>query len=62
VTPPLLTAVQLALYAGWTMAVLYRHLEVQPADRPELPSASELQPRQCRALELARLRHRHDAA
>ena len=57
VVPAPLTAVQLALYAGWTMAVLYGNLEEQPADLPELRTVNELQPQQRRELELARLQH-----
>ena len=55
--PAPLTAVQLALYAGWTMAVLYGSLQEQPADIPELRTVNELQPEQRRDLELARLQH-----
>lgn len=55
---PPLTAVQLALHAGWTMAVLYGKIPAPPADDvPELPSEHELQPAQRRELELKRLRH-----
>lgn len=57
VAPAPLTAVQLALYAGWTMAVLYGDLEEQPAELPELRTVNELQPQQRRELELARLQH-----
>ena len=57
VVPAPLTAVQLALYAGWTMAVLYGNLEEQPAELPELRTVNELQPQQRRELELARLQH-----
>jgi hypothetical protein len=53
-----LTPVQLALYAGWTMAVLYGTITGAPAGRPaELPTANELAPDDRRKLELARLRH-----
>ncbi|HTX81439.1 MAG TPA: hypothetical protein VME44_04640 [Streptosporangiaceae bacterium] len=57
VVPAPLTAIQLALYAGWTMAVLYGNLQEQPADLPELRTVNELQPQQRRDLELARLQH-----
>ncbi len=56
VAPPPLTAVQLALYSGWTMAVLYGIIQA-PAPTGELASAHELQPPQRRDLELSRLRH-----
>ena len=49
--------IQLALHAGWTMAVLYGSLEDQPAEVAELRTVNELQPPQRRELELARLRH-----
>jgi hypothetical protein len=50
--------VQLALYAGWTMAVLYGTIPVPPANRPpQLPTVNELVPEERRKLELARLRH-----
>lgn len=50
--------VQLALYAGWTMAVLYGTITGVPAGRPpELPTVNELAPEQRRKLELARLRY-----
>ncbi len=50
--------VQLALYAGWTMALLYGTIPRAPADRPsQLPTVNELVPEQRRELELARLRH-----
>jgi hypothetical protein len=53
-----LRPVQLALYAGWTMAVLYGTIPSAAANRPsELPTVSELVPEQRRQLELARLRH-----
>lgn len=53
-----LTPVQLALYAGWTMAVLYGTITGAPADRPaELPTVNELAPDDRRRLELDRLRH-----
>lgn len=57
VAPAPLTTIQLALYAGWTMAVLYGNLQDQPAEAAELPTVNELQPLQRRELELARLRH-----
>jgi hypothetical protein len=57
VAPAPLTAIQLALYTGWTMAVLYGNLEGQPAELPELRTVNELQPQQRRELELARLQH-----
>lgn len=57
------SAVQLALEAGWTMAVLYRNALLSPGTEPEhpgellvLPTANELQPGDRRKLELARLR------
>jgi hypothetical protein len=50
--------VQLALYAGWTMAVLYGTVPLAPANRPsQLPTVNELAPEQRRELELARLRY-----
>ncbi len=55
---PPLTAVQLALHAGWTMAVLYGKIPAPPADDvPELPTEHELQPAQRRKLELKRLQY-----
>jgi len=55
---------QLALYAGWTMAVLYGTIPGDPtADAPapgrpaELPTVNELPPAERRKLELARLDH-----
>src|SRR5258707_14626804 len=55
---PPLTAVQLALHAGWTMAVLYGKTPAPPADDvPELPTEHELQPAQRRKLELKRLQY-----
>jgi hypothetical protein len=51
-----LGTVQLALYAGWTMAVLYGTIPLAPANRPcQLPTVNELVPEQRRDLELARL-------
>src|SRR5215469_5132296 len=52
-----LTTVQLALYTGWTMAVLYGNLQDQPAKVPELRTVNELQPQQRRELELSRLEY-----
>jgi hypothetical protein len=50
--------VQLALYAGWTMAVLYGTIPLAPVNRPsQLPTVNELVPAQRRELELARLRY-----
>jgi hypothetical protein len=49
--------IQLALHAGWTMAVLYGNLEDQPARIPELRTVNELQPAQRRELELTRLQY-----
>jgi hypothetical protein len=50
--------VQLALYAGWTMAVLYGTIPLAPANRPsQLPTVNELIPEQRRELELARLQY-----
>ncbi len=63
VSPPVrpgadLGPVQLALFAGWTMAVLYGTIPLVPANRPaQLPTVYELVPEQRRELELARLRH-----
>ncbi len=55
---PGLSAVQLALYAGWTMAVLYGSIPAGPPGRPaELPTVHELDPGPRRNLELTRLRH-----
>jgi len=52
-----LTTIQLALHAGWTMAVLYGNLQDQPATIPELRTINELQPQQRRELELTRLHY-----
>jgi hypothetical protein len=53
-----LKPVQLALHAGWTMAVLYGKIADAPAGRPpELPTVNELAPEQRRKLELARLHY-----
>jgi hypothetical protein len=50
--------VQLALYVGWTMAVLYGTIPLAPENRPsQLPTVNELVPEQRRELELARLRY-----
>ena len=52
-----LTAAQLALYAGWTMAVLYGRIPVPSTARPaELPTVHELPVAERMALELGRLR------
>ncbi len=56
--PPPLTAVQLALSTGWTMAVLYGHIQAPPPGGvPALPTAHELQPADRRELEFSRLGH-----
>lgn len=55
--PPPMTAVQLALCAGWTIAVLYGTIQAPAADVTELPTRHELQPDQRRVLELKRLGH-----
>jgi len=48
----------LALYAGWTMAVLYGTINGTAANRlSELPTVNELAPDQRRELEKTRLRH-----
>ncbi len=48
----------LALYAGWTMAVLYGTINGTGANRlSELPTVNELAPDQRRELEKTRLRH-----
>jgi len=50
------TAEQLALEAGWTMAVLYGKIEPIPrGEFPGLPTANELQPAERRKLESDRL-------
>ena len=55
---PSLTAVQLALHAGWIMAVLYGKIPALPAESlQELPGTQELPPAERRELELNRLRH-----
>ena len=52
------TAEQLALEAGWTMAVLYGKIEPIPrGEFPGLPTANELQPAERRKLESKRLGH-----
>lgn len=57
-TPPPLTAVQLALHTGWTMAVLYGKIPSRPAESlPELPTVHELEQAERRELELNRLHH-----
>jgi len=56
-TPPPLTAVQLALQAGWTMAVLYGTIQPQHAGIRHLPTVHELPEDQRREVELTRLRH-----
>jgi hypothetical protein len=61
-----LKPVQLALYAGWTMAVLYGTIPGDQSDDaaapasarpPELPTVNELAPEQRRTLERVRLSH-----
>jgi hypothetical protein len=53
-----LKSVQLALYAGWTMAVLYGAITGAREGRPpELPTVNELVPEERRKLELTRLRY-----
>src|SRR5690348_8995818 len=53
-----LTAEQLALEAGWTMAVLYGKIKPIPTGEvPGLPTANELQPADRRKLESDRLEH-----
>jgi len=49
--------VQLALEAGWTMAVLYGKIEPGRREVPTLPTANELQEADRRRLELDRLHH-----
>jgi len=52
------TAEQLAVEAGWTMAVLYGKIEPIPRGQfPGLPTANELQPADRRKLESDRLGH-----
>jgi hypothetical protein len=57
--PPLppMTAVQVALQAGWTMAVLYGNIQSRRTGSQQLPTVHELQPDERRQVELARLRH-----
>jgi hypothetical protein len=51
-----LTAAQLALYTGWTMAVLYGAVPVlTPGRPPELPTVHELPKAERRTVELGRL-------
>ncbi len=53
-----LKPVPLALYAGWTMALLYGTIPHAPANGlAQLPTVNELAPEERRQLELARLRH-----
>ncbi len=52
-----LTAPQLALYAGWTMAVLYGDVPDTPALQGQLPTVHELSPTERKQLELGRLSH-----
>ena len=55
---PPLTSVQLALRAGWTMAVLDGKIPPSPSNgRRQLPTVNELPPPERRELELGRLRH-----
>ena len=55
---PPLTSVQLALRAGWTMAVLYGNSPPMSANGPkQLPTVDELPPGQRQELELGRLHH-----
>jgi hypothetical protein len=55
---PGLSPVQQALFAGWTMAVLYGDIEAGPSGRPpELPTVNELAAPARRNLEVIRLRH-----
>jgi len=49
--------VQLALYAGWTMAVLYGGIASTAGARATLPTVNELPPAERRRVEKARLRH-----
>jgi len=52
-----LRPVQIALYAGWTMAVLYGTIPEAAANQVTLPTVNELPPAQRRKVEKARLRH-----
>jgi hypothetical protein len=55
---PPVSAVRLALQAGWTMAVLYGTLaDPPPTSALQLPTVHELPPDERRELELDRLRH-----
>ena len=54
---PPVTAVQLALSAGWTMAVLYGNLQPAPAGHMRLPSVDKLRPEDRETVELVRLDH-----
>jgi hypothetical protein len=57
-TPSVPTAEQLALEAGWTMAVLYgRIVPIPPGEAPGLPTANELDEAGRRKLESRRLEH-----
>jgi hypothetical protein len=51
------TAVQLALSAGWTMAVLYGNIPATTSGRGKLPAVYELPKEQRAVVELVRLRH-----
>ncbi len=54
--PTSLTTVQLALYAGWTMAVLYTAVPLPPkGGPPDLPTVHELSEQERRTVELGRL-------
>jgi hypothetical protein len=52
-----LNAAALALYAGWTMAVLFGTINTAANRLSELPTVNELAPEQRRELEQTRLRH-----
>jgi len=52
-----LTAAQLALHMGWTMAVLYGNVPAAHTDGSQLPTVNELPADERRALELGRLNH-----
>lgn len=55
---PLATAVQLALHAGWTIALLYGHIPQPASDNPkQLPTVHELDSHDRVRLELGRLNH-----
>ncbi len=49
------TAVQLALHAGWTMALLYGEITPRTSRLPELPTVNQLPAGERRKLELRRL-------